>query len=294
MTRRYSDWDSNGWYRPAPPRQVRGGIRARSKHGAFASQWWGRRWISVLEGFSIGARLARGRSYARRGQVADLTIDPGVIRASVQGTQSKPYAVEIHLKVLKPTQWKILLNALREKPILAATLLAGEMPQALEELFNQSHLALFPIRHDDLATACSCPDWSNPCKHIAAVYYLLAETFDRDPFLLLKLRGMGREELFSQLEPTVGEEASAPEAAPMPEPGPLPTDPARFWKSAEAPSAVPEIVQPSPVAAVAISRLGPFPFWRGRVDFMDGMGRLYRQAGAAAAAVLSGERGEEK
>ena len=64
------------------------------------------------------------------------------------------------------------------------------MPQDIEEVFHQAGLSLFPERSRDLETDCSCPDWSNPCKHIAAVYYLLGEEFDRDPFLIFKLRGM--------------------------------------------------------------------------------------------------------
>jgi len=294
MTRYYSDWDEYGWYKPAPPREVKGGIRAQSKRGAFASKWWGRRWISVLEGFSIGARLGRGRSYARQGQVADLAVEPGLIRASVQGTRPEPYAVEIRLKVLKPAQWKTLLKALHEKPILMANLLAGEMPQTLEELFEQSRLALFPTRHGDLKTECSCPDWSNPCKHIAAVYYILGEAFDQDPFLLLKLRGMGREELFSRLETTTKAEDAAPQETPSGESGPLPPDPSLFWKGLQAPVSASESVRPPPVAAAAVRRLGPFPFWRGREDFMDIMESLYRQAGAAAWAAWSGEGGEGK
>jgi hypothetical protein len=80
----------------------------------------------------------------------------------------------------------------------------GEMPQDIEQAFAKAGLSLFPARHNDLKTECSCPDWSNPCKHIAAVYYLLGEEFDRDPFLIFQLRGMSREEFLGIL----GESAS--------------------------------------------------------------------------------------
>ena len=40
---------------------------------------------------------------------------------------------------------------------------------------------------------CSCPDSEVPCKHLAATFYLLAEAFDEDPFLILRWRGRDRE-----------------------------------------------------------------------------------------------------
>ena len=85
---------------------------------------------------------------------------------------------------------------LSQQVIFTAKLLAGEMPQDIEQAFTDAGLSLFPAQSKDLDTECSCPDWSNPCKHIAAVYYLLGEEFDRNPFLIFKLRGMEREESF--------------------------------------------------------------------------------------------------
>jgi uncharacterized Zn finger protein len=283
MRRRGSRWDGFSYYRPQPPKAVKGGIRARSQRGAFASQWWGRRWIATLEGFSIGARLGRGRSYARGGQVADLAIEPGRVTAAVQGTRSKPYAVEIRLKVLTQAQWGEVLAALAEQPIQAARLLAGEMPPSFEELFQGLRLSLFPARQDDLKTQCSCPDWSNPCKHIAAVYYLLGEAFDGDPFLLLKLRGMDREALFARMgTPEGGPKTRKGEAA-VETAEPLPADPAAFWRGIPA-SAGPGRTDGCPsLNAAAVKRLGPFPFWRGREDFIYAMERLYAEAAAALA-----------
>lgn len=280
MTRYRSQWDGY-FYTPAPPKAVKGGIRARSKRGAFAAQWWGRRWIAVLEGFSIGARLGRGRSYARSGQVADLAVEPGRVCASVQGTRSKPYAVEIRLCVLTSKQWKSVLTALCDQPIQAARLLAGEMAPSFEELFQALNLSLFPARHNDLKTQCTCPDWSNPCKHIAAVYYILGEAFDQDPFLLLKLRGMEREDLFARLESTEPDRSAGSAEPVVGKGGSLSADPAAFWRGstlAEEPS------RPALSASVnvaAVKRLGPFPFWRGREDFMETMERLYEEAAAA-------------
>jgi uncharacterized Zn finger protein len=181
------------------PREARGGIKAHSRRGAFGQSWWARRWLDVLERLELGGRLTRGRSYARRGQVLDITIEEGLVRASVQGSRSEPYAVTIRVRPLSASEWGKVAESLRGQARFAAKLLASEMPEDVEEAFKGTGVTLFPARRAELATECSCPDWANPCKHIAAVYYLLGEEFDRDPFLIFRLRGIEREELLPRL-----------------------------------------------------------------------------------------------
>jgi uncharacterized Zn finger protein len=192
---------SRRWYRDfyyfprSTPRAAAGGIKAQSKQGGFGKSWWAKCWLSVLESFNLGARLGRGRSYARRGQVVSIDIGAGVVSASVQGSCREPYKVTIKVKTLSPADGKKLGQALSRQALFAAKLLANEMPQDIETVFQENDLSLFPTKLHDLKTDCSCPDWSNPCKHVAAVYYLLGEEFDRDPFLIFKLRGLNREKL---------------------------------------------------------------------------------------------------
>ncbi len=188
MRFRYDDY-----YEPSRPISVKGGIKAQSKRGKFGESWWANRWIAVLESFDIGTRLRRGRSYARRGQVATIEIASGDVKATVQGSRSDPYEVNINVKPIAREDWKRLAASLSNQIIFAAKLFAGEMPQEIEQAFKDVGLSLFPEKLRDLETNCSCPDWSNPCKHVAAVYYLLGEEFDRDPFLIFKLRGTDRE-----------------------------------------------------------------------------------------------------
>ena len=177
------------------PIEVRGGIKAGSKRGVFGSTWWAKRWVQALEESRIGSRLDRGRSYARRGQVVSIDVQPGGATAKVQGSRKRPYDVSIDVRTISPPDWERLQAALAEQPIIAASLLSGRMPDNIEECFRAVGLSMFPARQDDLETDCSCPDWSNPCKHVAAVYLLLGEEFDRDPFLILRMRGMDREDL---------------------------------------------------------------------------------------------------
>ena len=171
-------------FRYGATRRVKGGIRARTTRGAFGNNWWAARWIAVLESFSIGGRLARGKAYARTGQVLDLEIGEGMVKATVQGSQRHPYAVEVRVKTIPPQKWVALAQTSLRQIVIASKLLAGQMPENIEQLISQAGASLFPTRADDLKTECSCPDYSNPCKHIAAVYYLIGEEFDRDPFLL--------------------------------------------------------------------------------------------------------------
>jgi uncharacterized Zn finger protein len=187
------------YYEPAKPKEVKNGLKAKSIRGCIGETWWSKRWVKTLESFNLGARLTRGKSYARKGQVVSIDVNPGIVRARVQGTGSEPYDVVIKLKPLSDAEWDKAASAMASKAVFAARLLGGEMPQNIEEAFSESGLSLFPSKGRDLKTDCSCPDWSNPCKHIAAVYYLLAEQFDCDPFLIFKLRGRSKEQIMEAM-----------------------------------------------------------------------------------------------
>jgi uncharacterized Zn finger protein len=261
--------------------RVERGIKAQSRRGEFGASWWAKRWIKVLEGFDIGARLARGRSYARSGQVLSISIEEGRVTARVQGSRPTPYDVGIQVKTLSQAEWAKVLDALGQQALFAAKLLAGEMPQDVEPLFEKVGLSLFPSRRADLTTRCSCPDSSNPCKAIAAAYYLLGEEFDRDPLLILRLRGMSREALVTRLEATGSRSNDAGGSAAISPPSrePLTTESAAFWGGEAGqigdpcgPVEIPR--EPS----VLPRRLGGFPFWRGQAPLLDTLGPIYTSA----------------
>lgn len=187
------------WFPPPSRPRPAEGIRARSRRGQIGETWWSRRFIDVLETFDLGARLVRGRRYARAGQVLELEVDPGIVRARVQGSRRRPYEVRIETLALSDKDWARVEAAMAGRAVFLAKLLAGEMPGDIEQAFAETRLSLFPATERDLATDCSCPDWANPCKHIAAAYYLLAEAFDADPFLIFRWRGRTRDELLERL-----------------------------------------------------------------------------------------------
>jgi len=273
----WNRWWDEGDFPPSRPIQAEGGIKSQSKRGGFGESWWAKRWIGVLESFNIGSRLTRGRSYARKGQVLSIAIDDGEVTAKVQGSRPRPYDVSIEVQTLKKAEWSRVLDALGRQALFAAKLLAGEIPPEIEDVFSEVGLSLFPTKLGDLKTDCSCPDWSNPCKHIAAVYYLLGEEFDRDPFLIFALRGLDRDALTSRL------------AAPRSEAEPLSPRLDTFWgdPAARIDDSLGAVEIPREPAALP-RRLGGFPFWRGETPLLDALGPIYAAASPRGLDVLLG------
>jgi uncharacterized Zn finger protein len=194
-------------HRPGRPRRRRPrGRRPRRpapalpppEHGIRVQQiggtWWGERWVTALMRFGSQyvARLARGTTYAQQGRVHDLRVSKNVVTAHVTGSRPEPYRVTLALKPLRAATWAQAIEAMAGKARFAAELLAGQMPREIDEAFAGARASLFPLRRQDLKTRCSCPDAANPCKHIAALHLVLAEAFDRDPFLLFELRGRSK------------------------------------------------------------------------------------------------------
>jgi uncharacterized Zn finger protein len=191
---------AEGWWPPASkPIAVEGGLKARSTRGPIGDTWWSRRFIDVLESFDIGGRLERGRRYARTGQVLNLEFVAGSVSAAVQGSRAKPYRVSIETDVLTESEWNGIEDVMTSRAVFLAKLLSGQMPEEIEEAFAECSTTLFPRSDEDLNTRCSCPDWENPCKHIAAVFYLMAEAFDDDPFLIFSWRGRDKDRLLADL-----------------------------------------------------------------------------------------------
>jgi uncharacterized Zn finger protein len=191
---------SNWFPPPSRPRPVDGGLRSRSSRGQIAQTWWSQRFIAVLEDIGLGSRLARGRSYARKGQVVSLDVTAGSVTALVQGSRARPYRVRIGVAAFGKQEWAQAESALATSAWYAAQLLAGEMPDNIEDVFTGLGLSLFPATARDLSLDCSCPDSAVPCKHVAATFYLLAESFDDDPFAILAWRGREREDLLANLQ----------------------------------------------------------------------------------------------
>jgi uncharacterized Zn finger protein len=287
-------WGDDGWYhhhyRRTTPRKVRDGMRARSRQGEIGKTWWSHRWLETLQSYGWSNRLERGRRYARMGQVVSLKLSRGRVESMVQGSRPKPYRVTIEVKSLPKEKWKDIAAAMASKAVFASKLLAGEMPVNVEEAFSRSSVTLFPTKRE-IRTDCSCPDDANPCKHIAAAYYILAEEFDRDPFMMLLLRGETKEELMAALREgrkvADKSEVNVPNAAvkrgPKDAKVPALEDCVAVFWSEQRPLGHVAVSPNRPyVDAAVIKRLGEPPFWREPEDFTELMKDVYRDVTSKA------------
>ncbi len=274
-----SRYDYYGYFKPTKPRQTEDGIKARSKRGAFAKSWWATRWIAALEQLIDRNRLSRGRRYARAGQVVALDETKRGVKAKVQGSRRTPYKVTIEVTPLTDAQWEAVFDALADNALFAAQLLAGDMPAEIETVFAAAGASLFPARQSQLRTACSCPDWANPCKHVAAVHYILGEQFDEDPFMIFRLRGRTQEQLLAALRVRrAGEnEEDVPEAE---EPAiPLTDTLATFWGEPQA-FAIKTALKPPAVELPILKRLGQPKFLDETLSML--LGPAYRAISRSA------------
>ncbi|MFT5194705.1 MAG: putative Zn finger protein [Candidatus Promineifilaceae bacterium] len=260
------------WYYDSKPTISRDdGIKAKSKRGTFVKNWWADRWITNMEKVMDKGRLQRGRRYARKGQVVALEEGAGGIEAKVQGSSRRPYKITIELKTLSKKDWEKVIEALAERPIFIAQLLAGEMPQDIEEGFEAAKVDLYPSR-SELKQKCSCPDYADVCKHLAAVHYILAERFDEDPFLLFKLRGKDRNEIMRLLNP-FAQEGGGDEDETVWDNPPLEGQLAGFWEMGDGANSLGlAFERPELVEMPVLERLGA-------PDFLPDLGSWLNPAG---------------
>ena len=280
MTSNHAWWERHG------PRLPSHGIKAHTRRGAFGKSWWASRWIAALERLVNTGRLARGRSYARAGQVVSLEVSRGGVKAVVQGSRPEPYTVEMRFRQLADAEWDRVIDAMAAQALYAARLLSGEMPEQIEDVFAAVGTSLFPAEKNDMRTRCTCPDVANPCKHIAAVHYLLGERFDEDPFLMFLLRGRSQDEIVKALrERRAGPDAEvSSESEGVGEP-----DLATFWN---APPQTDEVALHFALPeshALAVKRLGAPAFARDEAAFTAVMERLYEQVGEFALLLALGD-----
>ena len=246
-----------------------------------------------------GGRLSRGRTYARTGRVLSYRLEGGTVTARVRGNinpyfgvyKEPIYTTTVSMKQIPQAEWVRVIADLSTRASFVARLLMNEMPDTIDDRFADLGVHLLPHDRRDLKTDCSCPDWSNPCKHIAGVYYLLAADLDGDPFLLFELRGLSRENLRHQLEQSplgriLSAELDSREVAiepaasyftrPVRRPAASPSYRA-FWEGAKR---LPELepISPPSVPALLIRKQGDYPsFWKKDASFIATMEQLYER-----------------
>jgi uncharacterized Zn finger protein len=267
----------------------------------FSRTWWGKRFIAALEAFSDSARLGRGRSYASGGKIKEYNITNGKITAKVRGSVNPYFGVykeplyntSIEITPISAADWSKAIAHIASKASFVSKLLMNEVPDNIEDAFSDLNLNLLPHSRKDFTTSCSCPDWSNPCKHIAGVYYLVASQLDSDPFLLFELRGLSREKLRKELAKSpLGQVLSSalntvdiplesadsyytkPEKVPVPESVNL----KEFWLGSKRLPQTIEVASPASIPAILIKKAGDFPpFWKKDISFVQVMEELYQR-----------------
>lgn len=267
----------------------------------FSRTWWGDRFIKALEDFTDDGRLQRGRSYARGGKVKSFDIDKNIITAQVRGSinpyfgvyKEPTYNIVIEITPIAKARWNEAIKNLSAKASIVSRLLLNEVPENIEETFSQMGLHLLPHCSKDFKTKCSCPDYANPCKHIAGVYYLVASQLDNNPFLLFELRGLAKTELQAKLaDSPLGKALSTVLDAQeltiepsqsfytKPEKQTLSDKPnlREYWLGAKRLPSTIEVTNDSGVSAILVKKEGDFPaFWRKDNSFIETMEELYQR-----------------
>lgn len=264
----------------------------------FSRTWWGDRFIKALEAFTDDARLQRGRSYASGGKVLSFEIDQNHISAQVRGSinpyfgvyKEPTYKIYIEITPIAKTGWNEAIKKLSSKASIVSRLLLNEVPENIEDTFSQLGLHLLPHTRKDFKTKCSCPDSTNPCKHIAGVYYLVASQLDRNPWMLFELRGLSKAELQAKLAESplgkaLSEELNAPEVTPsastsfytrLSKQQVAQPSTREFWLGTKRLPQTIEVATPSSVSAIIVKKQGDFPaFWQKDNSFIEAMEELY-------------------
>jgi uncharacterized Zn finger protein len=264
----------------------------------FGRSWWSQRFVSAIEKFTDSGRLSRGRSYARGNKVKSFNIKDGVVTAQVRGSvnpyfgvYTEPlYETTIEFTPITEPQWNAAIAFIAAKSGFLSKLMMNEIPENIEEPFAALGIHLLPQTRKELKTDCSCPDYSNPCKHIAGVYYLLGAELDRDPYLLFELRGMSRERFQAALAATplgksLAAELNGSEIVPQPiahyypRPALVPVgavDLKTFWVGHKRLPKDVALPVPSLVSGVLVKKQGDFPpFWEADTSFLEAMEEIY-------------------
>ncbi len=174
--------------------------------------FWGKAWCDNLERYSdFASRMPRGRTYVRNGSVIDLRMTPGHIQALVSGSQL--YKVEVKVSRVDQPRWRSICQDCAGAIDSLVELLQGRLSQGVMERVCHPTRGLFPSS-GEIKLSCSCPDWADMCKHVAAVLYGVGARLDEQPELLFRLRQVDEKELITHVEKELSSAKSGQERRP--------------------------------------------------------------------------------
>ena len=253
-------------------------------------RWWASRWFTALETLGLVDQIERGRRYMRAGRVLKLELEPAHLMALVQGSRYEPYRVRIRVKSFTERQWERVFEGLASQARFEAKLLSGEIPSTLEDVLLRAGLSLFPSSCRDIKATCSCASSDARCKHVTAVFLVLAEHIDQDPFLLFLLRGADRGQILRAIRDRRAAEASG-RTVRRRKVTPLSGSLDRFWKVGQGMDSMKISVGPPAVSASLLKRLGVPTFWKAHPEIRGALERLYAKVTERSMALAYGGKG---
>jgi SNF2 family DNA or RNA helicase/uncharacterized Zn finger protein len=164
---------------------------------SYGNTWWGKEWLNSLKNIDNSNRLPRGKTYANKGAAYDIDIIGNKISAKVSGSRRTPYKVNFSIPEFTASTKAKIIGIITDNPLHLSKLLNRELPHQLDDDCQRKGIRIFPRSWSDMKGGCSCPDFAVPCKHMAAVLYMVANEIDKNPFVVLQLRGF---DLFKALE----------------------------------------------------------------------------------------------
>ncbi|MGH8905331.1 MAG: hypothetical protein ACRD0K_02140 [Egibacteraceae bacterium] len=227
---------------------------------------WVQRWRRVVDAPRLARRVAQGRQLYRSGRVSGVRASAGLLSGRAQGNRVTPYLVEVAVEELDGDGWARVVSVLAAQVSHSARLLAGLVPECLDAELDAAGVALFP-KLDELDVTCACGDTAAVCAHAAGVWEAAAATLESDPFLLLRLRGRGRDRLLADLAGARGDPGQQRAQAGVP----VAELDVEGWACPRAPLdglSLPEMGLPS-TSAAPLKQLGDPPQWAGGVSAWD-------------------------
>ncbi len=272
--------------------------------------WWGQKFISALESFTDSGRLQRGRAYSGDSRILHFDITKGMATATIRGNvnpyfgvyKEPLYGTEVKMTAIADKEWTKIIANMSSKASVVTRLLLNEVPENIEDSFTSVGKHLLPYNSKDFHTECSCPDYSNPCKHIAGLCYRLSNELDQDPFLLFEMRGISKEDLQAELIKSplgkvlaleLGDRTLDPESVTTyftrPKTVAITETPTlkQFWQGQKRlPQSIPLATSTS-VSAIVIKKQGDNPsFWHKDSSFIETMEALCDRVKSKTSALL--------
>lgn len=170
----------------------------------FGNTWWGQEWLKSFNNIDASNRLPRGQRYARNDSIVENILSPGLINAKVKGSQRLPYKIQISLPLFTDKEKEIIIDIIVKNPYYLSQLLSSKLPSELNNDLLTKKVRLFPKNWNDFVGKCSCPDYANPCKHLAAIIYQIANKIDLNPFTIFDIKGF---DLLKNINSLYGDQA---------------------------------------------------------------------------------------